>query len=254
MGSLKPLEKANNSNSSGADEELVKSYSWLVSSVARSLRRRLPPSVEFADLVGYGFMGLLDASTRFDSTKGVDFEDYARKRIWGAILDGLRAEKRLPRSLMAKIRKVHQAIDTLSSRLQRLPDQGEVADYLGINTSKYLNILRDIDSAQVLSLEALVGHRETDDALDILESLMDESAPDPLEEAEREESTRRLYQAIENLPEREKIVLVLYYFDELSMKEIGEVMDISESRVSQLHSSALRNLRRLLSDDERQTA
>jgi RNA polymerase sigma factor for flagellar operon FliA len=248
MDRTRPPEKARKNGS--IDEELVRGYSWLVNSVARSIRKRLPPSVELADLVGYGFLGLLDAASRYDPERGIGFEDYARKRIWGAILDGLRSEKRLPRSLLAKMREVHHAIESLSSQLQRMPGEDEVASHLGLDTSRYRRIMQDIDSAQVISLEDLVGRRDQDDGLDILESLRDESAPDPLEEAERQESTLSLYRAIESLPEREKVVLVLYYFDELSMKEIGEVMEISESRVSQLHSSALRSLRRLLAGTE----
>lgn len=236
-----------------AAEEMVREHSWLVNAVARNLRKKLPPSVEFSDLVGYGFLGLLDAVSRYDPAKGIRFEDYARKRIWGAMLDGLRSEKRLPRSLMDKIKEVRQAIEILSSDLERLPDEDEVAAYLGWDPSRYRRVLQDIDYAQVASFEDILSRRDYED-LDVLESLRDESAPDPMETAERDEDSRLLYRAMGRLPEREKIVLILYYFEELSMREIGEVLDISESRVSQIHSSALGNLRRILLEDERKTA
>jgi RNA polymerase sigma factor for flagellar operon FliA len=235
------------SGSPRAKEALILHYAPLVSSVARAVHRRMPPSVEYADLVGYGFLGLLDAMDRFDPSRGNDFEGYARTRIGGSIIDGLRSENRLPRSIQLKSRKLNHAYDVLSSRLKRVPVEEEVAGYLGMDLESFRRMLLDIERSQVLSLEDILHHSE-DDSMNILDSIQDADSPDPENISEEEDLKEIIRRAVSFLPEREKIVLVLYYFEDLSMKEVGEVLGITESRVSQLHASALKHLRhRLLS-------
>jgi RNA polymerase sigma factor for flagellar operon FliA len=229
-------------------EELILHYAPLVRGLARGILYKLPPIVEYSDLVSYGFLGLLDAIDKYDPQKGIDFKAYAKTRINGAIIDGIRSEKRLPRSVQEKARKLNHANEVLSAQLRRFPDDKEVAGYLGMEMDKYRQDLLDIENAYVLSLEDLANTPDgCDGPLNLLDSLQDENALDPSDVSEKENMREIIREAINHLPEREKIILALYYYEDLNMKEVGEVLNITESRVSQIHTSAVAHLRSYLS-------
>ncbi len=225
-------------------EALVLRYAPLVRSAARYYRLRVSPHVEYADLVGYGFLGLLDAIDRFDPERGVDFEAYARIRINGAISDGIRSEARLPRSLQEKVRRVNHAYEVLCAALNRLPTQKELADYLEMDLARLRQLLAEVDQTFVSSLDdtSLISNHEGGD-LSLLDTLPDDGSFDPSVLSETRAMEEMVRAAVNELAEKEKLVLILYYFEELTMREIGEVMGISESRVSKIHSTALNRLR-----------
>jgi RNA polymerase sigma factor for flagellar operon FliA len=229
-------------------ETLILHYAPLVRGLAKGISYKLPPIVEYADLVSYGFLGLLDAIEKYDHEKGIDFRAYAKTRIGGAIIDGIRSEKRLPRSVQDKSRKLNHANEVLSAQLRRYPDDEEVAEFLGLEMEKYRQNLMDIGNAYVLSLDDLMSSTDKGEGpLNLLDSLRDENAMDPYDVSERQNMREIVREAIDHLPEREKIILALYYYEDLNMKEVGEVLNITESRVSQIHTAAVAHLRSYLS-------
>jgi RNA polymerase sigma factor for flagellar operon FliA len=229
-------------------ETLILYYAPMVRGLAKTLLMKLPQTIEYADLVSYGFLGLLDAIDRFNPDKGIDFKAYAKLRVNGAIIDGIRSEKRLPRSIQEKARKLNHAHEILAAQLRRFPEEEEVAEYLGLDIDKYRQNLLDIGNSYVLSLDDLMNTSDKGEGpLNLLDSLEDEKAIDPYDISEKELMRGVLYEAICQLPEREKIILSLYYYEELSMKEVGEVLNITESRVSQIHTTAVARLRSYLS-------
>lgn len=229
-------------------ESLILHYVPLVRGLAKGLHMKLPQTIEYADLVSYGFLGLLDAIDRFKPEKGIDFKAYAKVRINGAIIDGIRSEKRLPRSIQEKARKLNHAHEVLAAQLRRFPEEEEVADYLGIEVEKLRQNLLDIGNSYVLSLDDLMSSSDKGEGpLNLLDSLEDENALDPYDLSEKQNMREMVRDAIALLPEREKIILSLYYYEDLSMKEVGEVLNITESRVSQIHSTAVSRLRSHLS-------
>jgi RNA polymerase sigma factor for flagellar operon FliA len=231
-------------------EAFILNYAPLVRSIARGIKFKMPPSVEYADLVSYGFLGLMDAIERFDPEREIDFSAYARIRISGAVADGVRAERALPRSAQDKVRRFNRAQDALSSILRRYPNEDEMANYLGIEVRKYRQMLADIGNSYALSLDDLLASSDAGDIdLSLLDLLKDENADDPSDVSEKEELKKMVREAINRLPEREKIIVSLYYYEDLSMKEVGEVLDITESRVSQIHSAAVLRLKSILSND-----
>ncbi|MDY6794970.1 MAG: FliA/WhiG family RNA polymerase sigma factor [Actinomycetota bacterium] len=229
-------------------EALILQYASLVNSLARGIHLKMPPDIEYADLVSYGFLGLMDAIDRFDTSRGKDFCAYAKARINGSIIDGIRSEKRLPRSIQVKARRLNRAYEALSSQLRRFPDEEEMAKYLDLDIQKYRQTLIDIGHSYVLSLDDIMSSSDNGNgAMNLLDSLRDDSALDPSVVSERESIREMVREAMEHLPEREKIILSLYYFEDLNMKEVGEVLDITESRVSQIHSLAMAKLKTYLS-------
>lgn len=244
MGKTRTRDQELTSEAEHTREALVLRYAPLVRNAARYYRLRVTPHVEYADLVGYGFLGLLDAIERFDPHRGVDFEVYARIRINGAISDGIRSEARLPRSMQDKVRKLNHAYEVLCAALNRLPTEKELAEYLEIDLARLRQLLAEVDQAFVSSLDdtTLVGNGE-DGGLSLLDTLPDENSLDPSELSETKATEEMVREAVNELAEKEKLVLVLYYFEELTMREIGEVLGISESRVSKIHSTALGHLR-----------
>jgi RNA polymerase sigma factor for flagellar operon FliA len=237
-----------NTGSFSAREALILKYAPLVRSLARGYQFKTPPSIEYADLVGYGFLGLMDAIEKFDCNRGVDFSAYARIRINGAIADGVRVERRVPRTAQDKAQRLQHAFNELSAQLLRYPNDLEMANRLGIRIEKYRRIKMELEASSVLSLDDLIASADSQDAdSSFIDLLRDEKAVDPLEMSERKDTRRIVIEAIGMLPEREKMILSLYYEEELSMKEIGQVLDITESRVSQIHSEAISRLRTFLS-------
>lgn len=232
-------------------DQLVERFAPMVKRIACHLMARLPASVQLDDLVQNGMLGLLEATGRFESGMGAQFEAYAAQRVRGAMLDGLRENDWLPRSLRRNFRRIEMAIAVLEQEHGRAPSEIELAESLGMPLGDYQKMLQDARGHQLVYLEDLVVERGED----FLERHLVDEAADPSTLFEDENLRQVLVQAIELLPEREKLVMALYYEQDLNLREIGEVMGVSESRVCQLHSQAVMRLRaRLFGDDSRKRA
>ncbi len=217
-------------------ERLVQETLPLVARVAGAIGSRLPHSVELADLTQAGVLGLLDAADKFDRAKGVRFATYAELRIRGAILDSLRGLDWVPRSLRRQRRELQRASSGLEARLGRKPSDEELASAMELSPSELSATRERVRRAEIAS-----GGAESFDRVVAL--TIDPSSPDPQELLERREIEQLLARAIEKLPARERLVLALYYHEELTMKEVGRVLGVNESRVSQIHSKAVGKLR-----------
>lgn len=224
-------------------DELITTYASLVKYVVGRLG--IPPTslLDAEDLVSYGMIGLINAIDRFDPARGIRFEAFAPPRIRGAVIDQLRALNWLPRSAMTRIRQIEDTLSKLEQSLGRPAQEKEAADAMGISTERYRHMLVEV-GISVLSLDAPLGSLAQDDEANSLGDLLeDETLENPAETVEQQEDVASLSKAIERLPEREQLLLSLYYQEELTMKEISKVMSISESRVCQLHMQALMRLR-----------
>jgi RNA polymerase sigma factor for flagellar operon FliA len=227
-----------------AREKLILNYSPLVKYVAGRLSANLPPTVENADLISYGFFGLIDAIEKFDLERGIKFETYAIARIKGAIIDELRALDWVPRSVRAHAREIEKAYIALETELRRVPTDAEVAKQMGISDMELQDIYTKLSYTSVVSFEELwTSSGDRDEKTSLIGTIQDETAEDPVTTFEATEVKEILAGAIERLPEREKIVIALYYYEGLTLKEIGEVLGVTESRVSQLHTKAVLRLR-----------
>ncbi len=213
--------------------------------VARRIHERLPQHVDLEDLVSAGIVGLMDAFSKFDHGKQVQFKSYAQFRIRGAILDSLRTLDWSPRELRRKGRAVEDSIRTLTQRLGRSPVETEVAQEMGISLPDYQQLLGELKGLEIGSLNLERNEDSGDDELSYLPGTVDD---EPLFRCLKGELRQRLAEAIETLPEKERLVISLYYHEELTMKEIGVVLGVVESRVSQIHTSAVLKLRVVMSD------
>lgn len=222
---------------SGGTDELIMQYAPLVKRIAYHLLNRLTDAVQLDDLIQSGMLGLLDALKNFDSGQGASFETYAGIRIRGAMLDDVRRSDWTPRSVHKKWRMVIEAIRIIENNTGQEARAEEIAEFLGIPVEEYHRILEDSSSCRVFSIEELAesGDHYLDEAANF--------AGEPLNELSREGFQNALAEAISGLPERERLVLSLYYDEELNLREIGEVLNISESRVSQISSQAVLRLR-----------
>jgi RNA polymerase sigma factor for flagellar operon FliA len=220
-------------------DQLVERFAPLVKRIAHYLVARLPANVQVDDLVQNGMIGLLEAIARYQSGLGAQFETYATQRIRGAMLDGLREADWLPRSLRRELRRVDALIHRLEQDLGRPPSESELAEGMGLSLADYQRLLLDARGHQVLHMEDLVG----DEDEDFLERHFTDDESDPARILEEHGTRQVLVGAIEALPERERLVMALYYDEELNLREIGEVMGVTESRVCQLHSQAVARLR-----------
>ena len=232
-----------------AREHLILHFAPLVKYVAGRVSVGLPPNIEQADLVSYGIFGLIDAIEKYDPERGIKFETYAISRIKGAIIDELRAIDWIPRSVRFKAREVEKAYATLENKLHRTPTDAEVAQELGITTDELHTIFNQISFVSVVALdELLTVGSERGDRLSLVETLEDKGAEDPESAFEAEEMKAILAGAINRLPEREKIVITLYYYEGLTLAEIGQVLGVTESRVCQMHTKAVLQLRGKMQD------
>lgn len=230
-------------------EQLILHYSPLVKYVAGRVGVGLPSNVEQADFVSSGVFGLIDAIEKFDVDRAIKFETYAISRIRGAIIDELRALDWIPRSVRQKAKAVERTYATLEARLRRTPHEPEVAAEMGIAIEDLHAIFSQLSLANVVALDELlhpVG--EGGDRLSLMDTLVDHGADNPVEVAEDRELRRLLAQAVNTLPEREKTVVTLYYYEGLTLAEIGQVLGVTESRVSQIHTKSVLQLRAKLSD------
>src|SRR5205085_457174 len=225
-------------------ERLILHYSPLVKYVAGRVGVGLPPNIEQADLVSYGIFGLIDAIEKFDLERAIKFETYAISRIKGAIIDELRAIDWIPRSVRYKAREVEKAYAALEGRLHRTPTEGEVATELGISLDDLHTIFSQVSFVNVIALdELLTVGGERGDKMSLVDTLEDTKAEDPVAAFETEETKYLLARAINTLPEREKIVVTLYYYEGLTLAEIGQVLGVTESRICQMHTKAVLQLR-----------
>lgn len=219
----------------------LEKYSVLVRRIAHHLLGRLPPSVQVEDLIQAGMIGLLEAQKNYDSRKGASFDTYAGIRIRGAMLDDIRRGDWVPRSVHKNNREINQAISILEGELNRDPTDSEVAAHMGLSLDQYHSAVKDISSSRLVGIEDL---GISDDAI----SPVDEEEHDSPFKGVADDSFRTsLIEAIKTLPEREALVLSLYYDEELNLKEIGAVIGVSESRVSQILSQSMQRLRTKLS-------
>jgi RNA polymerase sigma factor for flagellar operon FliA len=225
-------------------ERLILHYSPLVKYVAGRLASGLPSNVDRADFVSCGILGLMDAIEKFDPDRAVRFEPYAIRRIRGAILDELRALDWIPRSVRAKARLVGRAYAELAAFLHRQPSDLELAERLGIELGELHTIFGQLSTVNVLALDELVTATiDRSGGISLRDTLQDTTAVDPLAAVEIRETKQRLAHAIELLPEREQTVVTLYYFEGLTLAEIGQVLGVSESRACQVHARAVLQLR-----------
>jgi RNA polymerase sigma factor for flagellar operon FliA len=226
-------------------DHLLLAHAPLVKKLAFHMKAKLPPSVEVDDLVQAGMIGLLDAISRYEETHGAQFETYAVLRIRGAMLDELRHSDWLPRSMRQNMRKIESAMSTLQQRLGQPPTESEVAKLLKVSLTEYQNMLSDGGGHQLLYYEDFHDSEDSDSFLE--RHFVDESS-DPLHALLEGDFRQSVITAIEALPEREKLLMGLYYEQELNLKEIGAVLGVSESRVSQLHTQAVTRLRAALKE------
>jgi RNA polymerase sigma factor for flagellar operon FliA len=233
-------------------ERLILHYAPLVTSVAARVGMRLPAMVEQADLVSYGMFGLIDAIEKYEPGRSVKFETYASSRIRGAIIDELRAMDWIPRSVRTKARAVDRAYAELESELHRVPTESEVASRLQIEVRELRALFTQLSTVNVAALDELLGGGEDrGDRLSLLDTLGDDRTPDPEMSFEAQETKFLLARAIDQLGEREKLVLVLYYYEGMTLAEIGRVLGVTESRISQMHTAAMLRLRARLTEADR---
>lgn len=230
-------------------EQLILHYSPLVKYVAGRVSVGLPPNVEQADFVSSGVFGLIDAIEKFDLARSIKFETYAISRIRGAMIDELRALDWIPRSVRQKARAVERAYATLEAALRRTPSESEVAAEMGVAVEDLHAVFSQLSLANVVALEDLLHvNGDGGDRLSLMDTLEDTAADNPVEIAEDRELRRLLAGAINTLPRREKTVVTLYYYEGLTLAEIGAVLGVTESRVSQIHTKSVLQLRAKLAD------
>ena len=225
-------------------DRLILTYAPLVKYVAGRLGSGLPAHVDEGDLVSYGLLGLIGAIERFDPDRDIKFETYAMSRIRGSIIDELRSLDWVPRSMRARARNIERAIGQLEAKLMRAPTDAEIADRLGLSEEELDESLLEISRTSIAALDELwTGSNAGGDPVALIDTLEDTQSPEPQEAMAHTELRAALADAIARLPEREKLVISLYYYEELTLREIGEVLGVTESRVSQLHTKAILRLK-----------
>lgn len=232
-----------------ARERLILHYSPLVKFVAGRVAAGLPQSVEQSDLVSYGIFGLIDAIDKFEPERGFKFETYAISRIKGSIIDELRSIDWVPRSVRAKARAIERAYSKLENELRRTPDETEVAAELEMSPAELAQVLSQVSFVGLVALEELIGRGERDSGGTIGDTISD-AAHDPVQAFEIEEMKHVLADAINRMPDRERLVLTLYYYEGLTLAEIGDVLGVTESRVCQIHTKAILQMRARLQEPE----
>ena len=233
-----------------ARERLVLAYSPLVKYVAGRMAASLPSHVEEADLISYGLIGLISAVERFDLEREIKFETFAITRIKGSIIDELRSLDWVPRSVRARAREIERANAQLEHKLHRAPTDTEMAEELGMSVDDFQGALTQISNSSVIALDELWTLSDSSgDQVSLLDTIQDPNALDPARVLDSSEMRGRVSDEIARLPEREKLVVALYYYENLTLREIGEVLGVTESRVSQLHTKAILRLKSRLGDE-----
>jgi RNA polymerase sigma factor for flagellar operon FliA len=224
-------------------DRLILTYAPLVKFVAGRLGSGLPAHVDEGDLVSYGLLGLIGAIERFDPEREIKFETYAISRIKGAIIDELRALDWVPRSVRSRARDIERAMTELESKLGRAPTDEELSAKLGLTEEELGDSLTDISRSSIAALDELWTVSAGGDQIALIDTIEDTQGPEPQAALAQTELREALGEAIARLPEREKLVVTLYYYEELTLREIGEVLGVTESRVSQLHTKAILRLK-----------
>lgn len=232
-------------------DRLVEQYAPLVKYVAGKVAVGMPHNVEFDDLVGYGVFGLFDAIEKFDPDKHVKFKTYAVTRIRGAIFDELRSIDWVPRSVRQKSREIEDAVRRLESSLGRTASDAEIAKELNMSVKEFEKTMLKVSGTAIMSLNDVWYTGEDNDKVSIADSIESPDSLQPDTIVEKDEIRRVIIESIHQLPEKEKKVLVLYYYEDLTLKEIGQVLEVTESRVSQLHTKAIMRLRAKLTNIKR---
>ena len=232
-----------------ARDQLIVEYSPLVKYVAGRVSTGLPNTIEQADLVSYGIFGLIDAIDKFDLDRGIKFETYAVSRIKGAIIDELRSIDWVPRSVRAKAREVEKTINSLENSLKRSPSDEEISEAMGIGIADLQAIYSQMSFVSLVALDEVMSMgSDRSDKVALVDTIEDTGAEDPVQSFEGEEMKQILSQAIDKLSEREKIVVTLYYYEGMTLNEIGQVLGVTESRVCQMHTKAVMQLRGRLAE------
>jgi RNA polymerase sigma factor for flagellar operon FliA len=238
------LEFGKDKTNKAIRDRLILTYAPLVKYVAGRLGSGLPAHVDEGDLVSYGLLGLIGAIERYDPTRDIKFETYAIARIKGAIIDELRAMDWVPRSVRARARHIERAIGELEAKLHRAPTDEEIAKKLGIDVAELEDSLTEISRSSIAALDELWTISSSGgDQVALIDTIEDTQGPEPQSALAQTELKEALGEAIARLPEREKLVVTLYYYEELTLREIGEVLGVTESRVSQLHTKAILRLK-----------
>ena len=230
-------------------DRLILTYAPLVKYVAGRLGSGLPAHVDEGDLVSYGLLGLIGAIERYDPSRDIKFETYAIARIKGAIIDELRALDWVPRSVRSRAREIERAIAELEAKTGLTPTDEQIAEKIGISVDELEESLTDIGRSSIAALDELwtISSGGGGDQVALIDTIEDETGPRPEAALDQTEMREALADAIARLPEREKLVVTLYYYEELTLREIGEVLGVTESRVSQLHTKAILRLKARLS-------
>ncbi len=239
---LAKYKKKPKSLSSRERSELIKEYTPLIKFVAKKIAMRLPANIELDDLVSAGVIGLMDAIEKYDPTRDNQFKTYAEFRVRGAILDELRSQDWVPRSIREKSKMLEKAFVKAERKLGRTATNKEVAKELGINLDEFHDLLSQTKSVSLLNIDAVSDFSQTDKKsfLSLLETTQSE---DPFVKLNMKSLKSVVSTAIEELPEKQRLVLALYYYEDLNLKEIGDVLEVTESRVSQLHTQAIIRLK-----------
>lgn len=235
---------ADKTNKKNRDDIIVQ-YIYLVRYAVSRIKVSLPVTISIEDITGYGVEGLINAVERFSPLKNARFETYALIRIRGAILDKVRSQDFLPRSVRKKIKDVKQAAETLKQELGRVPTSSEIAEYLDMDVDKVNTILSE--DITVTSIYEKRGSSE--DSMEIIDTIEDSNKLNPQERLEEKNVKTDLQKALQRLPERERVLMVLYYQENMTMKEIGTTLNMSESRVCQLHAQAIMKLKNILNEN-----
>ena len=236
-------------NDGRSHERLINEYAPLVGYVVGRLRAQLPAHVDESDLNQWGLLGLLDAITRFDPTRAIRFETFAMTRIRGAIIDELRGLDWVPRSVRSRARQVERAIAEIERKEGETASDAEVAEYLGISEEALETTYVDISRGSLTALDDAFVGAGTPDAIALIDVVADMNASSPTQAVSEADRTAVMQGALADLPARERLVVQLYYYDEMTLKEIAKILGVSESRASQLHSKGILRLRARLADD-----
>lgn len=248
---MKGLVKRYKQDSQGIDgklrDQLIMDYAPLIRFVAQRIAARLPANIELDDLISAGHIGLMDAIEKYDPSRDNKFKTYAEFRIRGAILDELRSQDWVPRSVRDKAKRIERAAATLEQRLGRVAIDQEVADFLQISLTEYHEVIAQVKTVSLLSVDEMIGSGNNDrkSLLDVLEG---GSSKNPFNQLKKKGVRDLLERHIGELPEKQQLVLSLYYYEELNLKEIGKILEVTESRVSQLHTQAVDKLKYKLKD------
>lgn len=229
-------------------DQLIMDYAPLIRFVAQRISARLPSNIETDDLISAGVIGLMDAIEKYDPGRDNKFKTYAEFRIRGAILDELRSQDWVPRSVRDKAKKIEKTYSLLEQRLGRTVTDSEISDQMGIDLDEYYDMVSKVKAVSLLSIDELNSSNQNDKR-SLLESIEGPGAKSPFSNLDSKNIRNLLMSTIDTLPEKQKLVLSLYYYEELNLKEIGKILNVTESRVSQLHTQAIEKLRMRIKDE-----